>query len=234
MSSVSSIASAQQLNYVTERKTNPLHAIEAKITASLPANVDDKTTISTAARELSAAQSTSSTPSGNDETAAFDTSEGSKNLNIDNYFSPPSGTDGKPFTFPPLLLPSQRNIDALSKHISTALPSILAQNNIPSPPASITYDESGKIQLPSNYLYASKFKQALADNPAIARELSAINAFSSLSASIQNNVPSQSDVGAAATPAAAKQGYQSSGHQQDFTPVLNFSENGNLSITFER
>lgn len=190
MSSISSIVSAQQLNFLTDKKANPLHAIEAQIAAISPPNASDRTIISDAARDIFSSNPNASSAAGNDGTAAFDTNEGSKSIDISDYFSPIRDRNGEPLSFPPLLLPSQGNIDALTKHISAILPNVLAQNNILYPPASITYDTSGAIRFPSDYPYASEFKQALNDNPAVARELSVVNALSSVLADVQRNVPS--------------------------------------------
>jgi hypothetical protein len=236
MSSISSVTSTQPLNNISHRKTGALQTIEAQASAVLSPGEAGKTTISTEARELSATQSNSSTPSGNNATADFDTAQGLKKLNIDNYFTPGTHTDEFLFQLPPLLLPSQKNIDALTKHISATLPRFLAENNIPSAPASVTYNNEGKIQLPSDYHYASEFKQALANNPTIARELSTVSALNSHVVEMKKATPFQTEYAATTTPAeasavVAKYSYLFSGNHHYDTIVLHFSPSGSLSLT---
>jgi len=121
---------------------------------------------------LSAAQSSGSAASGNSSaTASFDNNQGAKNLNIDTYFTPDSNADFSSYSsLPPLLLlSSASNINVLAKHISAAMSQFLRNNNIPSTPSSITYENEGKTQLPADYQYAAQFKQALDSNPAMER-----------------------------------------------------------------
>lgn len=212
-------------------------ATTASPTASAATSVD-RATISPAARDLLASQSQSATPSASSATAVFETDHGSMSLNIDDYFTPAAGTNGAAFTLPPLLLPNQKNIDALTSHISAAFPQFLAQNHIPAAPASITYDNEGRIQLPPDYPYASEFKQALADNPAMARELSTVSALASHVAEMKKVVPFQQEYAAAATQAeadavAAKYRYLFSGNHHYDTIALQFSASGSLTVTDE-
>lgn len=89
MSSISSIVFAQQLNFLTNKKANPLHAIEAQIAAISPPNASDRTTISDAARDIFSSNPNASSAAGNDGTVAFDTNEGSKSIDISDYFHLP-------------------------------------------------------------------------------------------------------------------------------------------------
>ena len=109
------------------------------------------------------------------------TDQGQKDIDVDAYFSPPSVSSsmGDLKSLPPLLLPSSHNIDALSKDASAKLKSLLATHHIPTAPTSISFDESGQIQLPDNYEYADQFKQALKESPSLGRELSTVNSLAS-------------------------------------------------------
>ena len=157
-------------------------------------------------------------------------------LNIDNYFTPPSSTSGSGLSLPPLLLPSQRNIDALTSHISATFPQFLAQNKIPSAPSSITYDSEGKMQLPPDYAYASEFKQALANNPTMERELRTVNALASHLVEMKKSIAFQREYAAAATQAdadavVAKYSHLFSGSRHYDTIALHFTASGKLSLS---
>lgn len=205
----------------------------AVVTAATSA---DRTTISQAARDLLAAQSGSNAPAGSSATAVFDTDQGSMALNIDAYFTPKTNTSGSLSSLPPLLLPTQKNIDALTSHISATFPQFLAQNNIPFAPSSITYDREGKVQLPADYPYASEFKQALESNPTMARELSTVNALTSHLVEMKKSIPFQQEYAAATTQAevdavVAKYSYLFSANRHYDTIALQFSANGSLTLT---
>ncbi len=156
-------------------------------------------------------------------------------LNIDNYFTPPSKTSGLGLSLPPLLLPSQRNIDALTSHISATFPQFLAQNKIPSAPSSITYDSEGKMQLPPDYAYASEFKQALANNPTMERELRTVNALTSNLVEMKKSIPFQQEYAAAtqaeADAVVAKYSRLFSGNRHYDTIALHFTASGKLSLS---
>jgi hypothetical protein len=204
------------------------------------ATISDTVSISQAARNNLADKSNSAEASGNSATAVFDTDQGAKNLDIDAFFSPGGGASGAQSlsqALPPLLLPSKNNIDVLTNHISVTFPQFLARNNIPSAPSSITYDNQGQIQLPSDYAYASEFKQALADNPTMSRELSTVNALTSHFVEMQKSVPFQQEY-AAATQAeidavVARYSYLFSDNHDYDTIALQFSPSGSLSLTHD-
>jgi hypothetical protein len=203
--------------------------------------ISDTVAISQAAQNYLAAQSNSTSASRNSATAVFDTDQGSKSLNIDAFFSPGGSANGAAFLsqkLPPLLLPNKNNIDVLVNHISATFPQFLAQNNIPSAPSSITYDNKGQIQLPSDYAYASEFKQALANNPIMSRELSTVNALTSNFVEMQKSRQFQQEYAAATTQAevdavVARYSYLFSGNQDYDTIALQFSESGRFGITHD-
>lgn len=204
-------------------------AVPAASSASA-ASVASTISISQAARDLLAAASAGGA------IAVFETDQGPKALDIDAYFSPAAGTDGATFRLPPLLLPNRQNIDALVSHISRTFPQFLAQNDIPFPPSSITYDNQGRIQLPPDYPYASEFEQALANHPAMARELSAVHALTSHLVEMSKSIPFQQEYAAAATQAeadavVARYSHLFSASRRHDIVTLHFSADGKLSLS---
>jgi hypothetical protein len=237
--SASAHAAYSCLNISSHQKQYPANAMASS--ADSTATSADTVGISNAARNIFAAQSNSAATLGQGATALFDTDQGFKNLDIDAYFSPDTSTNWAASSLqsrPPLLLPNQNNIDALSNHISATFPQFLEQNNIPSAPSSITYDNQGQIQLPSDYAYASELKQALEDNPTVARELSTLHALTSHWVEIKKSSPFQQEYAAAATQAEinaviTKYSYLFSGNRHYDTIALQFSASGRLSLTHD-
>jgi hypothetical protein len=70
-------------------------------------------------------------------------------------------------------MPIAANMAALAQ------PGFLAEDDIPLAPETIRYGNDGTLQLPDDYPYANAFKAALEDDPALARELSTVNALAS-------------------------------------------------------
>lgn len=233
--STSAHAAASLLPFAARPRQASFIAATAASTASTAASAD-RATISQAARDLLAAQSGAAAPSRSGAKAVFDTDQGALSLNVDEYFTPPANAGGAGFSLPPLLLPTQRNIDALAGHISAAMPQFLAQNGIPSAPATITYDGAGQMQLPADYAYAAEFRQALANDPALARELSTVNALTSHMVEMKKSIPFQQEYAAAATQAAAdavvaKYSHLFSGSRHYDAIALQFSASGSLTLT---
>lgn len=165
--------------------------------------------------------------------ASYDTSQGSQALDIDAYFTP---DPSRPLLSIPLLMPTRNNIDALSQHISAAMPDFLAAHGIPQAPASITYDAYGQMQLPADYPYARQFQAALADNPVLARELSTVNSISSQMTEMAKALPFDAEYRAARTPAeveAVVAKYRSllDGQTIPSLIALNFDGQGRLSVS---
>jgi hypothetical protein len=209
------------------------------VTANFSASVatrSDTVTISQSARNYLTTQSNSAATPGNSAPAVFDTDQGFKNLAIDAYFSNEASSSFQ--TLPPLLLPSKNNIDILTNHISAAFPQFLAQNDIPYAPSSLTYDNEGQVQLPPDYAYASELKQALANNPTMAKELSTVNALTSHFVELQKIAPFQEEYAAATTQAeadavVARYRYLFSDNHHYDTIALQFSASGRLSLTHD-
>jgi hypothetical protein len=215
------------LTSATQRKSSaPL--IDSAGSTAAAASSAGQASISEAARSRLAAEAEGTAGT----TAVYDTDQGAQSLDIDAYFTPPAGGY---LTLPPLLLPSQRNIDALSSHISAAMPKFLAENGIPSAPASIAYDSAGKMQLPADYPYADKFRQALEKNPALDRELRTVNALTSHRVEISKFMPFQQEYAAAAQAEVdaviAKYAHLFSGNRFSSAIALEFSATGRLTVT---
>jgi hypothetical protein len=198
--------------------------------AASTVNTADTVSISQKARDLYAA-----TSAENSDRLTFDTDKGTTELDIESYFAPP-GSQGVDLDSLPLLMPSQKNIDALSNYISSHMAGFLADNGIPSPPASISYDNRGQIQLPADYAYADEFKQALEDNPVMDRVLSTTSALSSTMVEMNKSIPFQCEYAAATSQAqinavVAKYSHLFSSNRSYDSIALNFTAEGTLSIT---
>lgn len=165
--------------------------------------------------------------------AAYDTSQGSKALDIDDYFTP---DPSRPLLSIPLLMPTQNNIDALSRHVSAKMPAFLAAHGIPAAPASISYDAYGQIQLPGDYAYAAQFRAALTDNPVLARQLSTVNALSSQMTEMNKALKFDAEYRAARSPSEieaviAKYRALLDGQTTPSVIALHFDGQGHLSVT---
>lgn len=198
----------------------------------------DTVTISQSSRDLLASQSTDAKPSESRYTAIFDTNQGSKELDIDAYFSPATNTKSSELSLLsiPLLMPTQNNVNALVNHLSMTVPKFLAENNIPTAPSSISFDNRGQIQMPADYAYASEFNEALSNNPAMEEELRTVNALSSHMVGIRKSYQFHQEYASATTQAeieavVSKYSYLFSGNSPSAAISLNFSENGSLSIS---
>lgn len=203
-------------------------AASARPAASSAGGVEDSaiTTISQAARDRLAAET-------NSTKATYDTSQGSQALDIDAYFTP---DPSRPLLSLPLLAPTKNNIDALSRHVSAAMPDLLVRYGIPQAPASITYDAHGQMQLPEGYRYAEQFRTAMAENPVLARQLSAVNALSSQMSGMAQAMSFDAEYRAARTPAEleaviAKYRQLLDGHATPASIALHFDERSRLSVT---
>ena len=195
------------------------------------ANIAERSSISAAGRARLAADSTDA---GSGKTEAYDTDHGTLQLDIDSYFTPLAQTAAT-FELPPLLLPTPRNIAALREHVSAAMPQFLAQHGISAAPASIEYDNSGQMILPADYADAAAFRQALADTPALDRELRTSAALSSHLVEMNKSLAFQQEYAAASGPAAvqqvlAKYAWLFAEQRSYSTITLQFAANGQLSI----
>jgi len=212
---------------------------------STPARSSDTASISGAARDRlmqeiasQSARSASATAAPLSTTspalASFDTDKGSVELNIDDYFS---ASPQKPFAeLPPLLMPSQRNIDALSTHVSNVFPKFLSDHGISSAPASISYDSMGQAVFPADYPYTDQLKKALDETPSMARKLMAVVGMTDAKNALDEGVKFQREYTDAQSPNAlgaviAKYGSLLSGQSSTSPVSLLFSEDGHMRNT---
>lgn len=159
-------------------------AEQSQTSSTGTSTVEDSVTLSPQARELAASQATSQVKTA--ATAVFNTNKGDVELDIEDYFTPSQKTfSGGIDSLPPLMMPTQDNINALAKHISSTLPGLMSDYEIPVAPETIQYDNRGQLVLPNDYPYTEEFTQMLDENPSFARELSTVNALSSHLAGIQ-------------------------------------------------
>ncbi len=199
----------------------------------------------TSTQQVVAAASVSSSATVNISQAArdrlagqtFATNQGATELDLEAYFTPP-GSQGVDIDSIPLLAPTPQNIAALAKDVSAKMPGFLSAHGIPSAPASITYDQMGQMQLPADYPYADAFKQALADQPSMERELRTTTALTSTMVEMNKSMPFQQEYLAAnsraeADAVVAKYSYLFSDNQRSDLIALNFSDNGDLSLTHD-
>lgn len=119
------------------------------------------------------------------EKASLDTNHGEEPLNIDNLYNPTGHSGPIDLDKIPLLLPTARNIEALSGHASVKFQELLNSYGISEGPEQITFDSYGQIELPDGYPYSDELKQALKENPGLERELHDITALTSHYAGIQ-------------------------------------------------
>lgn len=188
----------------------------------------------TAASTTTSTTSTTASAGSASSTAVFDTDKGSVGIDIDKYFS--ASPESPMAELPPLMMPSQRNIDALSQHVSSVFPKFLAEHGIPSAPASITYDRSGQPQFPADYPYTKELKAALNDSPVMARELMTTAALASHKDELDQAAEFQEAYRNASNPkelaaVLAKYAGLLSGNQPASQVALTFSGQGAMGVT---
>ena len=172
-----------------------------------------------------------------DSVYAMDTGAGSRHLDLDTHFLPQAATGaGTLHDLDGLLMPSSKNVHALSEHLSSVFPDFLQSYGIPEAPAKISFDRSGQLVLPLDYPYADELKQAFADTPAMERELQTVNALSSHVAALQALEPFHQEFALANTDAQRELIITRYSHllsdNRTYPEVsLNFSRDGALTIT---
>jgi len=129
------------------------------------------------------------------------TGKGDKDVDLDTYFEPKPATEASILDLDGLLLPNEQNVKALQDHLSKAFPDLLSKYNIPEAPESIQYDAEGQMVLPADYPYAEQLKQALKEEPGIAKELSTVNALASHLAALKELEPYHQEMDVASSQA---------------------------------
>ncbi|WP_321531503.1 hypothetical protein [uncultured Desulfuromonas sp.] len=169
-------------NRSTSQSTSAMD--QSQTSSAGQSTVQDRVTLSPQARELAESQATSQVKTA--ATATFNTNKGDIEMDIEAYFSPKqSSFSGGIDSLPPFLFPTENNINALAKHISSTMPGLMNDYGIPVAPETIQYDTKGQLVLPNDYPYAEEFTQMLDENPSFAREMSTVNALSSQLAGMQ-------------------------------------------------
>ena len=110
---------------------------------------------------------------------SMDTSQGHNKINLDKYLDPTPQSGHIDIRDIPLLLPTEHNINTLSKYSEDKFKGLLQEYNIPSPPATIEFDNEGKLVLPSGYPYSAELRSALEENPSVENALSTTAALAS-------------------------------------------------------
>ena len=78
---------------------------------------------------------------------AMDTNQGQSKVNLDEYLNPTPKSGSIDIRDITLLLPTEHNINTLSKYSEAKFKDLLQHYNIPSPPATIEFDGEGKLIL---------------------------------------------------------------------------------------
>lgn len=176
-------------------------------------------------------------PDTTKSTVSMNTSKGNINLNLENYFAGNTGPVNS-LQDVTLLMPTADNVKALSKHASTRFRQLLQDYNIPVAPDTLTYNQEGRMILPSDYPYTKELKQALNENPGIKRELSTLNAITSQYAELQKLQPFHNEYSGAGSPADIqatidKYSHLLWGNRQNSTIALSFTENNSLKLLID-
>lgn len=173
-------------------------------------------------------------PSSWDDPSWFDTDKGRMRIDLDAYFAPNPSSLAK--DLPPLLLPSEENLQALADHLEGSFKVFLESHGIPTAPSIVSYDTSGRIQLPDDYAYSASLRKALDEDPAMARELSTVNAMASHAIELRRAIAFQREYLAATTrqqleAILAKYRDLLSGTRPPDDVALVFSPSGELTTT---
>lgn len=215
-------------------------SVRREAAPNVSADPVDTVEISHAARDLLARcrTATATSTDGRDDRAVFDTDQGLLELGIDAYFTPSYGGASTSDDLPPLLGPTQGNVDALTRHIETRMPAFLEKAGIPNAPAHLAYGADGDLELPSDYPHAAEFKAALATDPALDRELRTTAAIASHLVEMRKAIPFQREYAAASTRAqidavVAKYLPLLSGADRAEEIRLDFGSDGSLTATHD-
>ena len=109
-------------NRSTSQSTSAMD--QSQTSSAGQSTVQDRVTLSPQARELAESQATSQVKTA--ATATFNTNKGDIEMDIEAYFSPKqSSFSGGIDSLPPFLFPTENNINALAKHISSTMPGLM-------------------------------------------------------------------------------------------------------------
>jgi len=167
----------------------------------------------------------------------MDTGSGTKEIDLDSYFTQSPSVNDLASGASNLLLPSANNVLALQKHISSVFPNFLTQNNIPEAPQTIQFDDQGKLVLPNDYAYTAELTTAFEQHPEMLKTLQTAHALSSHVAAIQATEPMREALAQAQTQSEVDiilenfSAYLGDNRSQAYPEIsLEFSKSGELSI----
>lgn len=166
---------------------------------------------------------------------SMDTNHGKISLDIGDYLTAPPQPGPVDLKSIPLLLPTEHNINTLSKHSEEAFRAFLSENGIPTPPSSIKFDAEGKLVLPADYPFADELSRALDENPGVEKALQTSAALASHYADIMEGAAFRDEMATARNAADQERIVQKYSHLfDDNRPgvqiVLSFLNDGSLLV----
>lgn len=163
------------------------------------------------------------------------TNLGQKDIDLDAYFSKESSQGSINLKDVPLLLPTQHNVETLSKYAEQKFKQLLSDYNIPEPPATMEFDGEGNMVLPSDYPYTDALKQAFSEQPAAAEALRTTAAVASHYAGIMEGQAWRDEMSLATTQAerdsiTEKYSYLFDDNRPATKIIFKFLEDGSMLI----
>ena len=216
--------------------TNHSHTLPNKVQS--PINKASGTTFADVMSSLTRAQETKSEQSVKPSVESeykMHTNKGDQVIDLEKYLSPKIVPGHNNLLDAPLLLPTEHNVNVLSKYSQEAVQALMQEYNIPAAPSSISFDPEGKLQLPADYPHAAVLRQALAEHPHVERALSTTAAVASHYAGMLEARAFSDEMSVARTQAdrdrvAEKYSYLFDPNRPDKEIVLVFLENGDLVL----
>ncbi len=143
----------------------------------------------------------SSLESSKAETSSLllDTSTRSKSVSPEEYFEMNFKEWQNSDVPPPLLTPTQNNIDVLSHYVSDKMNTLLAESNVPEAPEYYSFDQRGEWILPPNYKYKAEFTAAMHTDKRLNREAQTLHALMSIQRETQKSLAFQEEYSSATT-----------------------------------
>lgn len=169
-------------------------------------------------------------------TVNMDTNQGSVAMNLDEYFSPKGPATGPVNLLDvPLLLPTAHNVDTLANYSEQKVKVLMEQYDIPTPPATIEFDQQGQMVLPPDYAYATQLEQAFKENPQVEEALRTTAALASHYAGIMEAQPFRDEMSTARTQAdrdriVEKYSYLFDDNRPPIHIVLSFLDDGSMLV----
>jgi len=165
----------------------------------------------------------------------MDTNQGHSDMDLNNYFSEDYSSGFTDIADIPLLLPTQHNVETLSRYSQARFKELMEQYDIPSPPRTIEYDGHGEMVLPEDYPYAEQLKLALSEQPGVAKALQTTAALASHYAGMMELKPMHDELALAKTEAdrdrvIAKYAHLLDDNRPATQIVLAFTPQGDLLI----